>query len=164
MTQVGGLVPLQVSPDFDKFTRLIMDVQLGHVFKTHIHELKTSSTKDMETRKRRQYTDAYRAIGFAFAHLVANSWGVCGPDLLRFLWAVADHAARNAYSLPLDRILTLSQPSLPKSLMILSPDPPLGEEVTSPSPDGEAALLRAAVTPPESIYSKSAELPSACLL
>ena len=42
---------------------------------------------------------------------MANSWGVCGPDLLRFLWAVADHAARNAYSLPLDRILTLSQPA-----------------------------------------------------
>ena len=40
MTQVGGLVPLQVSPDVDKFTRLIMEVQLGHVFKTHIHELK----------------------------------------------------------------------------------------------------------------------------
>ena len=111
MTRVGGRVPLQVSPHFDKFTRLIMDVQLGHVFKTHIHELKTSSIKDMETRKRRQYTDAYRAIGFAFAPLVANSWGVCGPDLLRFLWAVADHAARNAYSLPLDRILTLSQPA-----------------------------------------------------
>ena len=62
MTQVGGRVPLQVSPDFDKFTRLIMEVQLGHVFKTHIHELKTSSTKDMETRKRRQYADASRAI------------------------------------------------------------------------------------------------------
>ena len=53
---------------------------------------------------------------------------------------------------------------LPKPLMILSPDPPLGEEVTSPSPDGEAALLLAVVTPHESIYSKSAELPSACLL
>ena len=53
---------------------------------------------------------------------------------------------------------------LPKPLMILSPSPPLGEEVTSPSPDGEAALLRAAVTPPESIYSKSSGLSSAGLL
>jgi hypothetical protein len=43
--------------------------------------------------------------------LIANSWGGGGPDLLRFLWAVADHAARNAHSLPLDRILTLSQPA-----------------------------------------------------
>ena len=25
---------------------------------------------------------------------MANSWGLCGPDFLRFLWAVADYAAR----------------------------------------------------------------------
>ena len=111
MTRVGGRVPLQVSPHFNRFTRLIMDVQLGHVFKTHHHELKPVSIKDMESRKRRQYSQAYCAIGFAFVPLVANSWGVCGPDLLRFLWAVADHAARNAHSLPLDRVLTLSHPA-----------------------------------------------------
>jgi hypothetical protein len=51
--------------------------QLGHVFKTHNHELETSYVKDMETRKRRQYTDEYRDIRFAFAPLVANSLGVC---------------------------------------------------------------------------------------
>ena len=62
MTRVGGRVPLQVSPHFDKFTRLIMDIQLGHVFKTHIHELKTSSIKDMETRKRRQFLAALMHI------------------------------------------------------------------------------------------------------
>ena len=112
MTRSGGRVPLQVSPHFDRFTRLIMDVQLGHVFRTKDHVFKPSSIREMETSKRRKYADSYRAIGFAFAPLVANSWGVCGPDLLRFLWAVADHAARNAHSLPLDRILTLSQPAL----------------------------------------------------
>ena len=112
MTRCGGRVPLQVSPHFDRFTRLIMDVQLGHVFQTNGHVFKPSSIREMEASKRRKYTDPYRAIGFAFAPLVANSWGVCGPDLLRFLWAVADHAARNAHSLPLDRILTLSQPAL----------------------------------------------------
>ena len=111
MTRVGGRIPLQGSQHFDRFTRLIMDVQLGHVFKTLQHELKPVSIKDMESRKRRQYSDAYRAIGFAFVPLVANSWGVCGPDLLRFLWAVADHAARNAFSLPLDKVLTLSHPA-----------------------------------------------------
>ena len=110
MTRGGGRVPLKPSPHFNRYTRLIMDVQLGHVFATGNHVFKSSSIKDMETHKRGKYTDAYRAIGFAFAPLVANSWGVCGPDLLRFLWAVADHAARNAHSLPLDSILTVSQP------------------------------------------------------
>ena len=53
---------------------------------------------------------------------------------------------------------------LPKLLMILSPGPPFGEEATSPSPDGEAASLRAVVTAPKSIYSKSSGLSSAGLL
>jgi hypothetical protein len=36
---------------------------------------------------------------------------VCGSDVLRFLWVVADHAPQNVYSgsLALDRILTLPQ-------------------------------------------------------
>ena len=42
--------------------------------------------------------------------------------------------------------------------------PPLGEEVAaSPSSDEEAVLLRAVVTPPESIYSKCSGLSSAQL-
>ena len=55
----------------------------------------------------------YRVGGFAFAPLVVNTWGVFGPDLLRFLWAVADHddAARNAMTLPFDGLSqSLSQP------------------------------------------------------
>jgi hypothetical protein len=40
-----------------------------------------------------------RVIGFVFAPQVAYSWGVCGPGLLRLLWAVADRAGRNAYAL-----------------------------------------------------------------
>jgi hypothetical protein len=49
-----------------------------------------------------------------------------------------------------------------KTNVILSTGPPpwLGEEVVSPPSDGEAALLRAVVTPPESIYSKSSGKPS----
>jgi hypothetical protein len=39
--------------------------------------------------------------------------------------------------------------------------PRVGEEVASPPSDGEAALLRAVVTPPESNYSKSSVLSSA---
>ena len=52
----------------------------------------------MEKAKQAKYTDLYRVRAFVFAPLVTNSWGVLGPDVLRFLWAVADHAARNALS------------------------------------------------------------------
>ena len=54
----------------------------------------------METEKRRKYSAGYRDKGYAFAPMVANSWGVCGPDLIRFLWAIADHAARHHLSMP----------------------------------------------------------------
>ena len=111
MTRRGGRIPLRPSPPFDRFTRLVMDVKLGHVFATDTHAPKPSSIRDMEQAKRGKYTDLYRDRGFAFAPLVINSWGVFGPDLLRFLWAIADHAARNAMSLPLDRLSSsLSQP------------------------------------------------------
>jgi hypothetical protein len=65
----------------------------------------------MERAKRARYTDLYRVRGFALAPLVTNSWGVLGPDVLRFLWAVADHAARNALSVPLDHFSSLSPPT-----------------------------------------------------
>jgi hypothetical protein len=54
----------------------------------------------METEKRWKYFTEYRDKGYAFAPMVANSWGVCGPDLIRFLWAIADHAARHHLSMP----------------------------------------------------------------
>ncbi len=54
----------------------------------------------METEKWRKYSTGYSDKGYAFAPMVANSWGVCGPDLLRFLWAIADHAARHHLSMP----------------------------------------------------------------
>jgi hypothetical protein len=107
MTKVDKCIPLQGSPPFDRFTQLVMDVQLGHVFATNTHALKSQSLRSME------YTDLYCVRGFAFAPLVANFWGVLGPDVLWFLWAVADpsHAARNAISFPLDRYSSLSPPS-----------------------------------------------------
>jgi hypothetical protein len=111
MTRRGGRIPLCPSPPFDRFTRLVMDVKLGHVFDTDSHTPKPRSIRDMERAKRGKYTDLYRVCGFAFAPLVVNTWGVFGPDLLRFLWAVADHAARNALSLPFDGLSqSLSQP------------------------------------------------------
>ena len=111
MAKVGGRIPLRCTPPFDRFTRLVLDVQLGHVFATQTHSLKPQSLRSMETAKRTKYTDLYCARCFALAPLVANSWGVLGPDTLRFLWAVADHAARNALSFPLDYYSSLSPPS-----------------------------------------------------
>ena len=54
----------------------------------------------MEAGKRRKFRSPYRQQGHGFAPMVTNSWGVCGPDMLRFLWAIADNAARCHYGLP----------------------------------------------------------------
>ena len=110
MTILGGRIPLKPSSVFSASSLLIMDFTLCHVF-TGGHSFKADVISNAEKLKRRKYTDLYQQRGFAFAPLVASSFGVCGPDLLRFLWAVADHAARYAYDLPLDVYLSLSQPS-----------------------------------------------------
>ncbi len=41
------------------------------------------------------YTSKDHEQGLAFAPLAANTFGQLGSELLRFLWALADHAARN---------------------------------------------------------------------
>ena len=51
----------------------------------------------MEQLKRRKFQDHYHAKGFAFAPIVCNTWGEFGPDFLRFLWELADFAARKYY-------------------------------------------------------------------
>ena len=48
MTRRGGRIPLCPSPPFDRFTRLVMDVKLGHVFDTVSHTPKPRSIRDME--------------------------------------------------------------------------------------------------------------------
>jgi hypothetical protein len=100
MTTVGGLIPFVGRPAYNKHTRLIMDVRLGHTFTTANHVCKPKCIATMETEKRTKYSTGYRDKGYAFAPMVANSWGVCGPDLIRFLWAIADHAARHHLSMP----------------------------------------------------------------
>ena len=100
MTTVGGLIPFVGRPAYNKHTRLIMDVRLGHTFTTANHVCKPKCIATMETEKRSKYSTGYRDKGYAFAPMVANSWGVCGPDLIRFLWAIADHAARHCLSMP----------------------------------------------------------------
>ena len=58
----------------------------------------------MEQSKSTKFRNLYREKGYAFAHMVANTWGNLGPDLLWFLWAVADHAARYHLALSQDEV------------------------------------------------------------
>jgi hypothetical protein len=99
MTQVGGLIPTYNRPNIARGSRLIMDVRIGHTFSFQ-HVLKRSTISDMETQKRNKYQPGYRTMGYAFAPIVFNSWGEAGPDTLRLLWAVADHAARYHLAMP----------------------------------------------------------------
>jgi hypothetical protein len=109
MTTLGGLIPFVGRPAYNRYTRLIMDARLGHTFTTANHVCKPKCIPAMETEKRRKYSTGYRDKGYAFAPMVANSWGVWGPDLLRFLWAIADHAARQHLSMPDADLLVLPQ-------------------------------------------------------
>ena len=54
----------------------------------------------MEATKNTFYKQKYHDKGIAFAPLVTNTFGQFGPELLRFLWALADFAARNRVHLP----------------------------------------------------------------
>jgi hypothetical protein len=94
MTLTGGIISDNSLYGLSsRYTRLIMDVRLGHVFTTESHHVKEHTLREMERDKRRKYTDGYLRQGYAFAPMVANTWGQMGPDLLRFLWALANYAA-----------------------------------------------------------------------
>ena len=75
MTTVGGLIPFVGRPAYNRHTRLIMDVRLGHTFTTANHVCKPRCIPTMETDKQRKYYNGYRDKGYAFAPMVANSWG-----------------------------------------------------------------------------------------
>ena len=94
MTKGGGIVPTNRRAGFTRWTRVVLDVKLGHTFASRAHQFKANSIHAMESLKRSKYQAAYHNKGLAFAPAVCNSWGELGPELLRFLWAVADHAAR----------------------------------------------------------------------
>ena len=94
MTLVGGRIPLKPSSGLSSSLLLIMNFTLQHVFTgEHVFNLKADVILEAEKANQNKYTDLYQRLGFAFAPLVVTSLGVCGPDLLCFLWAVADHAA-----------------------------------------------------------------------
>ena len=93
MTFGGGCVRPNQRLNFTKSTRLIMDVTIGHVFDTQ-HNFKRNNIHSMETRKRNKYAEHYQQQRLAFAPIVANTLGQCGPDCLQFLWILADHAVK----------------------------------------------------------------------
>ena len=61
------------------------------------HKFKTSNIRDTEQRKRCKYADFYQRQGFAFAPMICNTLGECGPDMLHFLWNLVDRSARHHF-------------------------------------------------------------------
>ena len=93
MTWGGGAVGPNIRLNFTKNTRLIMDVTIGHIYNSE-HKYKRKNLQTMETRKRGKYSQYYLPQRLAFAPIVANTIGQCGPDFLQFLWILADQAAK----------------------------------------------------------------------
>mgnify|MGYP003347746889 FL=1 len=94
VTCCGGLVLPDQDLNFGRTTHLVMDFELGHPY-TSQHVFKPNNLSTMEATKRNKYVSDYHAQGLAFAPLVSNSFGQFGPDLLRLLWRLADHAAHH---------------------------------------------------------------------
>lgn len=67
-----------------------MDAPIGHIYDTY-HNLMTHNIQNMEARKRTKYTEHYLQQRLAFAPMVANTLGPCGPACLQLLWILADH-------------------------------------------------------------------------
>jgi len=76
-----------------------MDFTLGHTYSSY-HVLKEHTLETLQDEKVAFYKQKYNDLGWAFAPLVANSFGQFGPELLRFLWALSDHAARSRVPVP----------------------------------------------------------------
>ena len=87
--------------------KLVLDFVLGHTYTT-AHRPKRDMLTALEDLKRRHYTQLYHEQGLAFAPLAANSFGQLGPEFLRFLWALSDHAARSCIPVPLPVLPLLS--------------------------------------------------------
>ncbi len=97
-------------------TRLIMDATIGHVFDTH-HNFKPNTLLSLSNSKFLKYAEHYQRQRLAFAPIVANTLGQCGPDTLQYLWNLADHEAKNTFGFTLDSPVTdyLSQTSPPST-------------------------------------------------
>ena len=80
-----------------------MDVTIGHVFDSQ-HKFKRRNIQAMENKKRSKYSEHYQQQRLAFAPMVANTLGQCGPDCLQFLWILADNDARTQLHQDLDSL------------------------------------------------------------
>ena len=93
--------------NFHRTTHLVMDVTIGHTYSLQ-HDFKANTLREMESGKCRKYQRFYQRQRLAFAPMVTNSLGQCGPDLLQFLWNLADHYAQTMFGFSLDENTTQS--------------------------------------------------------
>jgi hypothetical protein len=70
-----------------------MDVTIGHTYNM-VHGFKPNNIRAMDISRQYKYDYHYLRQRLAFAPMVANTLGQCGPDLLQFLWNLADHHTR----------------------------------------------------------------------
>ncbi len=89
--------------NFTSTTRLVMDVTIGHSY--------TTSSQTPSRQWNPQNVTSIAPITrqrLAFAPMVANTLGQFGPNLLQFLWNLADHHAQLTYGLSIDTAVHLS--------------------------------------------------------
>ena len=91
-TSTGGLVDQSTKLQLYKFTCLIADIKMVHVYATQGHTYKPTNIKVAEQEKRAKYK-MYATAGLAFAPAVVNTFGPLGPDLLLIGWKCATKAA-----------------------------------------------------------------------
>ena len=93
VTKHGGIVPDNPKYLLDRWTRLVMDAILCHVYTTRDHGFKKNTLKWWQCSKNRKYRSAYHRARFAFAPPASNPFGQIEGDFLRFLFKCAHNAA-----------------------------------------------------------------------
>ena len=88
------MVPDNVRCRLDKFTQLVGDGKIGHVYDLN-HKPKKCNLNEFQNKKINKYRIPYRNQGRAFVACVANSFAQpeLGAELLRLLFNLAGHAA-----------------------------------------------------------------------
>jgi hypothetical protein len=93
MTLTGCGISPNLQLNLQSSTKLCVDVTISHTYSI-VHDFKPNNLRIMETTKLCKYDYHYLRQRLAFAPMVANTLGQCGPDLLQFLWNLADHHTR----------------------------------------------------------------------
>ena len=79
MTLQGRCVQTNHHLNVSRSTLLIMDFTIGHVDNVH-HSYRSGDLRQMKGSKRQKYLEHYQQQRYAFAQMVANSFGQCGPE------------------------------------------------------------------------------------